>query len=920
MSKFRTHPAPSEWDNFVDYESTSWPRKDRRRYWIIPSICFNCESACGILAYVDQETLEVRKIEGNPVHPGSRGRTCAKGVVTPNQLEDPDRILYPLRRAGERGEGRWQQVSWSEALDDIGGRIRRAIVEGRRHELMYHVGRPGEDGYANRVLQAWGVDGHNSHTNVCSSSARLGHFLWCGADRPSPDYANAETILLLSSHLESGHYFNPHAQRIMDAKARGATLIVVDPRLSNSSAKADLWLPAYSGTEGALLLAIARILLEEGLFNREFVRKWVNWRAYLASQRPNLPQTFDAFIGALTELYATFTPEFAEGETGIAAEHIVEAARAIGRAGTRFAAHNWRAAASGNLWGWQITRCVYLLVVLTGSIGTFGGVNMHVANKFVPKHPNPPPPPEYWNELLFPREFPLSYFEMSFLLPHFLKEGRGRLDVYFTRVYNPLWTNPDGFSWMEVLQDTAKIGLHVALTPTWSETAWFADYILPMGLGTERHDTMSQETHAGQWLGFRQPVLRVAREKRGEHVSATYEANPGEVWEESEFWIALSWKIDPDGSLGIRKYFESPARPGQPITMDEYYGWMFDHSVPGLPEAAAKEQLTPLAYMRKYGVFQVAETAYSRGYERPLDVGELEGTVRDAQTETLLRGNKPAGVIVDGVACAGFKTPSRRLEFYSSTMVDWGWPEHAVPRYVPGHVHWRELKRDEGEFDLLPNFRLPTLIHTRSPVKWLYEISHDNPLWISTTDAHRSGIATGDLVKVHTRIGYFVTRAWVTEGIRPGVLGMSHHLGRWRLHENEGGSRAASSLVRIAREANGRYVMKQVHGARPFQSSDPDSARIWWSEVGVHQNLTFPVQPDPVSGMHCWHQRVRLERAGSGDAYGDIVVDTEEAHRAYKEWMAKTRPAPGPGGLRRPLWFDRPLRPSAAAYHVSPSV
>ena len=91
---------------------------------------------------------------------------------------------------------------------------------------MYHVGRPGEDGYANRVLQAWGIDGHNSHTNVCSSSARLGHFLWCGADRPSPDYANAQTILLLSSHLETGHYFNPHAQRIMESKANGGTLIV----------------------------------------------------------------------------------------------------------------------------------------------------------------------------------------------------------------------------------------------------------------------------------------------------------------------------------------------------------------------------------------------------------------------------------------------------------------------------------------------------------------------------------------------------------------------------------------------------------------------------------------------------------------------------------------------------------------------
>ena len=913
---FRSHPDPAEWDGFVDYESTGWPRKERRRYWIIPSICFNCESACGILAYVDQDTLEVRKIEGNPVHPGSRGRTCAKGVVTPNQLEDPDRILYPLRRTGERGEGRWEQVSWSEALDDIGGRIRRAILEDRRREIMYHVGRPGEDGYANRVLQAWGLDGHNSHTNVCSSSARLGHFLWCGADRPSPDYANARTILLISSHLESGHYFNPHAQRIIEATANGATLIVMDPRLSNSSAKADMWLPAYSGTEGAVLLAIARILLEEGLYNRDFVRDWVNWRAYLRAERPDRPETFESFISALEEEYARFTPEFAEAESGVPADRIREAARAIAAAGTRFATHNWRAAASGNLWGWQITRCLYLLVALTGSLGAEGGVNMHVTNKFVPKHPNPPPPPEYWNELLFPKEFPLAFFEMSFLLPHFLKEGRGRLDVYFTRVYNPLWTNPDGFSWMEVLQDREKIGLHVALTPTWSETAWFADYILPMGLGTERHDTMSQETHAGQWLGFRQPVVRVAREKRGEQVSATYEANPGEVWEESEFWIALSWRIDPDGSLGIRRYFESPVRPGQPITMDEYYGWIFEHSVPGLPEAAAKEQLTPLAYMRRYGVFKVSDRAYSRAFERPLDPAELEGTTLDEAGVTVLRGGVPAGVLVDGVARAGLNTPSRRLEFYSPTMVDWGWPEHAIPRYAPGHVHWRDLDRAAGEFDLLPNFRLPTLIHTRSPVKWLYEISHTNPLWISTEDARRIGIGTGDLVKVRTRIGYFVTRAWVTEGIRPGVLGMSHHLGRWRLHEDQGGGRAASSLVRIARDGNRRYTMKQVHGAGPFTSDDPDSGRIWWSEVGVHQNLTFPVQPDPVSGMHCWHQRVRLEKAGPDEVYGDVMVDTEAAHQAYKEWMERTRPAPGPGGLRRPLWFDRPLRPVPSAYRI----
>ena len=371
------------------------------------------------------------------------------------------------------------------------------------------------------MLQAWGVDGHNSHTNVCSSSARLGHFLWSGDDRPSPDYANARTILLLSSHLETGHYFNPHAQRIIEAQSSGATLITIDPRLSNTSAKADIWLPAYPGTE-ARAAARDRADPARGRPLRQGIRPHVGQLAGLPAGRAARPagdvrELHRRAAASSTRSSRRSTPQ---QETGVAAERIVEAARAIGAAGNRFATHSWRAAAAGNLWGWQITRCLYLLVVLTGSVGTVGGVNLHVTNKFVPKHPNPPPPPDYWNELLFPREFPLAFHEMSYLLPHFLKEGRGKLDVYFTRVYNPLWTNPDGFSWMEVLQDPDKIGLHVALSPTWSETAWFADYILPMGLGTERHDTMSQETHAGQWLGFRQPVLRVAREKRGETIAA----------------------------------------------------------------------------------------------------------------------------------------------------------------------------------------------------------------------------------------------------------------------------------------------------------------------------------------------------------------------------------------------------------------
>ena len=398
---------------------------------------------------------------------------------------------------------------------------------------------------------------------------------------------------------------------------------------------------------------------------------------------------------------------------------------------------------------------------------------------------------------------------------------------------------------MEVLQDESKIGMHVALTPIWSETAWFADYVLPMGLGTERHDTMSQETHAGRWLGFRQPVTRVAREKKGEKVALTHESNPGEVWEETR---VLDRALVEDRSRRLAGHpqvlrIAVPARRkdhGRRVLRLD-----FRELGPGPARSrGSAEGLTPLQYMRKYGAFQVDKVAYSKAHEQ---VG----------------GRIAPGVVVDGIRRAGFNTPSRKLEFYSPTLAEWGWPEHAIPRYAPGHVYWRDLDRSANEFDLLPNFRLPTLIHTRSPVKWLYEISHNNPLWIATGDAAKLGIEQGDLVKVKTGIGHFVTRAWVTEGIRPGVVGMSHHLGRWRLNEDQGGARVATSLVKITAK-DGRYEMKQVHGAQPFESNDPDSARVWWSEIGVHQNITFPVQPDPVSGMHCWHQRVTVEKAGAG--------------------------------------------------------
>jgi anaerobic selenocysteine-containing dehydrogenase len=959
VTELSKYPPHDQWHDWTELDAKAWPEKVERKYTMVPTTCFNCEAGCGLLAYFDQETDEITKIEGNPEHPASRGRNCAKGPATLNQVYDTERILHPMKRVGERGGGGWERISWDQALEEIGERIRNAINEERHNEIMWHVGRPGEEGYTERVLKAWGVDGHNSHTNICSSNARIGYQSWMGHDRPSSDFANAKVIFLISAHLEAGHYFNPHAQRIMEAQADGAKIICVDPRLSNTGAKADFWLPTWPGTEPFLLLAIARQLVEDETWNAEFFERWTNWETYLKETRPDLPNEWASVRTALLEEYAEYTPEAAEQKTGVDAATIREIAELIGENPTKFASHNWRAAGAGNLGGWQVARCLFFLNVLTGSVATKGGTAGNGMNKFKPADPIGAPGMNKWNELEWPKEYPLAYHEMSILLPHFLKEGRGKLDVYFSRVYNPIWTNPDGFTWMEALKDESMVNCHVALTPTWSETSWFADYVLPMGVAAERHDITSYETHAGRWVSFRQSVFRRYAEIKDKRAGGTgelgpdarsYDYNPGEVWEENEFWIDLSWRIDPDGSMGIRKWFESDLHAGKPLTVDEYYGKMFEEKVPGLAEAAAEAGQTPLEYMRDRSAFAVPTDPYEP-YERVIDDRALEGSEKDADgvyrkagtpgawsgdlddleslTLAPLGDGSPA-VEVGGEAREGFPTPSKKLELYSSTLADWGWKDVATPKWIPSHVHWEDLDMEPGpdgtggnERILLPTFRIPTLIHTRSAnSKWLNEISHRHPLWLHPEDAEKLGIEENGLVRITTRIGHFIISSWRTEGIRPGVVAASHHMGRWRLEEGEARSWGAGK-AKITNDGSS-WKLEREHGNAPYESADPDTNRIWWTDTGVHQNATFPVQPDPVSGMQCWHQRVRVTPAEPGDVYGDVVVDTDKSRDAYLDWLTKTRPAGSSDpeskehGLRRPLWYARPLKPAATAYRLPP--
>ena len=128
------YPPLEQWHDWRELDAKAWPKRVERNYALVPTTCFNCEAGCGLVAYFDKETGDIAKIEGNPEHPASRGRNCAKGPATLNQIYDPERIMYPMKRKGERGSGQWERIDWETALTEIGGRIRTAIKEDRAND------------------------------------------------------------------------------------------------------------------------------------------------------------------------------------------------------------------------------------------------------------------------------------------------------------------------------------------------------------------------------------------------------------------------------------------------------------------------------------------------------------------------------------------------------------------------------------------------------------------------------------------------------------------------------------------------------------------------------------------------------------------------------------------------------------------
>lgn len=259
------------------------------------SYCAMCISRCGVIATVDDGVL--KSVNADPAHPN--GCICVKGTAAAEIVYSPDRLRFPMKRTRPKGDNDpgWVRISWDEAMATIASRLLEVKAKYGPESVVFGMGTPSASGisdaarWLDRLTNTFGSPNGLSPLYVCNWNREWGSHYTYGVATPRPDYDNSGCILLWG--------FNPYASwpaaaaRVSAAKARGAKLIVIDPRQSNMAEKADLWLQVRPGSDGILALAMIHVMAEENLIDTAFVRQWTNGPFLVRNDNQQLLTTRD---------------------------------------------------------------------------------------------------------------------------------------------------------------------------------------------------------------------------------------------------------------------------------------------------------------------------------------------------------------------------------------------------------------------------------------------------------------------------------------------------------------------------------------------------------------------------------------------------------------------------------------------------
>lgn len=321
---------------------------------IVKTYCARMDhGGCGMLAHV--ENGKITKVEGDPDSPLSRGTVCAKGLAQVERLNHPDRLKYPLKRMGERGEGKWARISWDEALDIITEKIKETIKQDGQRAISFAQGTPkGLELYLMiRLANILNVPNISTPGNVCHMPRETASNLTCGFF-PIPDYDHPPAcVVVWGSNL-----FQTNEEGILGAQLRraldhGAKLIVIDPRKTGAASRADLWLQPRPGTDLALALGMLKVMIDENLYDKTFVENWTKGFPELKEDLQEYP------LNKVSEI------------TWISKELIVKAVHLFAQ--KKPACIQWGNALEHNINSFQCARALLILMATAGNLDVPGG-------------------------------------------------------------------------------------------------------------------------------------------------------------------------------------------------------------------------------------------------------------------------------------------------------------------------------------------------------------------------------------------------------------------------------------------------------------------------------------------------------------------------------------------------------------------
>ncbi len=322
---------------------------------IVKSTCGICNCGCGVLVYL--EDGRPIKIKGDLAHPVNQGVLCAKGLASLEYLYHPDRLTHPMRRVGESGAGKWQQVSWDEALNSVAEELTKTKNRYGVESVLFMRGgtRGVKSDYLTRFANAFGTPNISSMASVCAIPHARASMITYGSLTYFDCDSLPSCILVWGSNINEtciGRY-----KHVNDALNKGSKLIVIDPLNIGLTQRADLWLKLRPGSDLALALGMLNVIVNEGLYDRDFVEKWTVGFEELKAHVQNYP------------------PEKVAEITWIDAASIREASRLY--ATNKPAYIQWGNGFEHNINGFQTARALALLRAITGNLAIPGGEVTH---------------------------------------------------------------------------------------------------------------------------------------------------------------------------------------------------------------------------------------------------------------------------------------------------------------------------------------------------------------------------------------------------------------------------------------------------------------------------------------------------------------------------------------------------------------